>query len=276
MNALVGLELLAKDGPERYALVPESAAFLVSAKASFQGRLFRHFSEELIPRWLLLSEVVRSGRPAQAVNQERAGSEFFQVLVEDLFALSHPAAQTLAGAIDWKRARGSPSVLDLGAGSAVWGITLAQSRHELRVTAVDWAEVIPVAQRVVARFGLTERFQFVAGDLLQADFGTGHAVATLGQILHSEGEQRSRALLRKTFDALAPGGTIAIAEFLVNDERTQPLIGLIFAVNMLVFTDNGTTYSFGEIGDWLAEAGFVEARRLDAPGPSPLILANKP
>ena len=73
-----------------------------------------------------------------------------------------------------------------------------------------------------------------------------------------------------------PGGTIAIAEFLVNDPRTEPVIGLLFAVNMLVNTGHGSTYSFREIGAWLEEAGFVNPRTLDAPSPSPLILATRP
>jgi len=128
----------------------------------------------------------------------------------------------------------------------------------------------------VARFGLTGQFSFVEGDLQQADFGTGHSVATLGHILHSEGIERSKALLMKTFNALASGGTIAIQEFLVNADRTGPLGGLIFAVNMLVNTDCGDTFSFEEISGWLSEAGFVDARTLDSHGPSPLILATKP
>jgi hypothetical protein len=101
-------------------------------------------------------------------------------------------------------------------------------------------------------------------------------VATLGHILHSEGAERSRALLGRTFQALAPGGTIAIAEFLVNEERTGPPMGLIFGVNMLVATDHGDTYSFGEISGWLREAGFENTLTLAGPGPSPLILANRP
>ena len=106
------------------------------------------------------------------------------------------------------------------------------------MTAVDWPEVIPVTRKTVARFGLADRFSFVEGDLLQVDFGSGHNVATLGHILHSEGSERSQALLKKTFQALASGGTIAIAEFLVNADRTGPLNGLFFAVNMLVNTDS--------------------------------------
>jgi hypothetical protein len=143
------------------------------------------------------------------------------------------------------------------------------------VTAVDWPEVLPVTRKTVGRFGLSERFAFVEGDLLVADFGTGYDVATLGHILHSEGEARSRKLLAKVFAALAPGGTIAIAEFLVNEDRRGPVGGLFFAVNMLVNTENGDTYSFAEISSWLEEAGFVDARLVEAPGPSPMILATK-
>jgi ubiquinone/menaquinone biosynthesis C-methylase UbiE len=167
-------------------------------------------------------------------------------------------------------------VLDLAAGSGVWGIALAQQSEQVRVTAVDWPDVIPVTRKIVGRFGLSDRFHFVEGDLHSADFGANHQVATLGHILHSEGEQLGRALLRKTFDALAPGGQIVIAEFLVNDARTEPPLGLLFAVNMLVNTENGGTYSANEINGWLQEAGFTNQRTLEAHGPSPLILATKP
>ena len=37
LNALVGLELLTKDDGERYALTPESAAFLVTGKPVGEG-----------------------------------------------------------------------------------------------------------------------------------------------------------------------------------------------------------------------------------------------
>jgi hypothetical protein len=45
---------------------------------------------------------------------------------------------------------------------------------------------------------------------------------------------------------------------------------------MLVNTEDGDAFSFEEISEWLTAAGFVDARLLDAPGPSPLILATKP
>jgi hypothetical protein len=144
------------------------------------------------------------------------------------------------------------------------------------VTAVDWPGVLEVTRRTAARFGLADRFTFVAGDLADADFGSGHNIATLGHILHSEGEQRSRSLLKKTFDALDRGGTVVIAEFLVDADRRGPLQGLIFNINMLVNTKDGATFSFEEIRAWLDQIGFENARKVEAPGPSPLIFATKP
>jgi hypothetical protein len=272
MNVLVGLNFLAKDENECYRLTPESAAFLVSTKPGFHGGMIRHCSEDLIPKWLGLNEVVRTGKPAAAVNDEETGGDFFQKFVTDIFALSYSPAKALARHLDLK---GEARVLDLAAGSGVWGIALAEASEAVRVTAVDWPEVIPVTRKTAGRFGLGERFSFVEGDLLEVDFGSGFDVATLGHILHSEGRERSKKLLAKVFGALASGGTIAIAEFLVNPERTGPVGSLFFAVNMLVNTESGDTYSFEEIEGWLREAGFVDARLLEAPGPSPLILATK-
>ncbi len=273
LNALVGLNFLAKDDQGRYSLAPESAAFLVSTKPAYQGGLISHCSQHLIPKWLDLNDIVKTGKPVEAVNQETTGAEFFQKFVTDLFPMNYASAQTLAKHL----AVSSPAqVLDLAAGSGVWGIALAQSSENVRVTAVDWPDVIPITRKTAARFGLADRFSFIEGDLETVDFGSNYSIATLGHILHSEGENRSRALLRKTFQALKAGGTIAIAEFLVNPDRRGPVNGLFFAVNMLVNTENGNTYSFEEISQWLTATGFVNARTLDSPGPSPLILATKP
>lgn len=92
----------------------------------------------------------------------------------------------------------------------------------------------------------------------------------------SEGALRGKQLISRVYQALEPGGIIAIAEFLVHQDRTGPINGLVFAVNMLVNTAEGDTWSFEEIAVWLSEAGFRDARLLPSPGPSPLILARKP
>ena len=276
MDALVGLELLKKDRQSRYSLTPESKAFLISEKTGTLAGFFGSILPVMISRWLRLTDIVRDGRPAVAVNQETEGTEFFSELVETIIPMSYPGAQRLADHMKVAKTKEQVRMIDLAAGSGIWGIAMAQKSPQVRVTAVDWAAMIPTTKRITEKFGVSDRFDFIEGDLLEANFGNGYDVATLGHILHSEGEQRGRQLLKKTFRALKSRGTIAIAEWLVNDDRTNPLPSLMFSVQMLVNTEKGGTFSFNEIKKWLEDAGFKKARKLEAPGPSPLILATKP
>jgi len=70
---------------------------------------------------------------------------------------------------------------------------------------------------------------------------------------------------------------VATAAILEDADRTAPLPALIFAVNMLVNSDQGDTFSLGEISEWLRDAGFEHVRTVEAPGLAPLlILATKP
>ena len=276
MNALVGLDLLKKDRQEKYSLTPESAAFLVSNKPSTLARFFPMNAQRLIPHWLKLDEIVRTGRPSESRNQEHPGTEFFTELVENIIPMSYGSAQKLGDHLKLAKAKNTVRVLDLAAGSGIWGIVLTQKSSRVHATAVDWAGMISTTKRITEKFGVRGRFEFIEGDLLEADFGSDYDVATLGHILHSEGQKRSRQLLKKTFRALKPSGTIAVAEWLVNDRRTEPVHALMFAVQMLVNTEKGDTFSFNEIKSWLEEAGFKKVRKLEAPGPSPLDLATKP
>jgi SAM-dependent methyltransferase len=275
LNLLVGLQLLARKG-DAYVLTGESAAFLVPSKPGYHGMFFNHISTQLLPRWLQLTEIVRTGTPAARFNDETEGAEFFAEFVESLFPLSFAAASELGKHLGIPESTSPVSVLDIGAGSGVWGIALARQSPHVRIRAVDWPKVLEITKKVATRHGVADRLTTAPGEFFGADFGTGHQVATLGHILHSEGPERSRRLLKKIFDALAPGGTLAIQEFVPNDDRTGPPGALIFAVNMLVNTEAGDTFTFSEMSGWLREAGYSNPRLLDVPSVSPLVLADKP
>lgn len=274
VEALVGFKLLDREG-DRYALTAEAAAFLVSSRPGFHGLFYAHAVDQLLPKWMQLREVVKSGKPVAAQSQGDSAT-FFANFVESLFPISYPAARALGEYLKVAQSSRPLSVLDVGAGSGVWGIALAEQSQHVTVRAVDWPQVLEVTRRVAEGHGVADRFSYASGDLWQANFGAGHDIAVLGHILHSEGPEQIRKLLRKINAAMAPGGAIAVMEFVVNDDRNGPPPALMFAVNMLVNTEHGSTYTFAEISDWLREAGFVNARTLAVPAVSPLILANKP
>jgi 3-hydroxy-5-methyl-1-naphthoate 3-O-methyltransferase len=131
MNALVGLELLAKDRDGKYSLTPESDNFLVSGKPETLANFFPMATRRLIPLWLKLEEAVRTGQPPEARNQEEAGTNFFAELVENIIPMSYGAAQTLAEHL--QDSKSELRVLDIAAGSGIWGIALAERSPRMRV-----------------------------------------------------------------------------------------------------------------------------------------------
>ncbi|HEX4052663.1 MAG TPA: methyltransferase [Tepidisphaeraceae bacterium] len=276
VNALVGFGIIHRR-KDRFTLAPDTAAFMVSTKPGFLGGIVHHMTGQLLDNFRHLPEIVRTGKPATPVNQQKKGSEFFSKFVESLFNLSYPVACALADHLAPKLPKnGRVNILDIAAGSGVWGFGVAQRFPQSQITAVDWPAVLPVTRRIAKRQKLADRLRTIEGDILQADYGNGFHVATLGAILHSEGEARSRKLLKKVFDALAPGGVIAIAEFVPNEDRTGPPYPLLFAVNMLVHTDEGDTFTFKEMTGWLKQAGFQKIRQVKVPAPFPLLVASKP
>ena len=114
------------------------------------------------------------------------------------------------------------------------------------------------------------------GDYFEIEFGTGFDLVLLSNVLHSMSPGRARLIISKSFSALAPGGRVVVHDFLPNEERTGPDWPLLFAVNMLVATESGTTYTFGEISAWLRSSGFQEIRKHRVEDSSSLIIARKP
>ena len=68
----------------------------MSTKPSYLGGMMAHISSQLIPKWLDIENIVRTGRPSAQVNEEVAGSAFFEKFVAALFPFNYGAASVAA------------------------------------------------------------------------------------------------------------------------------------------------------------------------------------
>jgi len=114
-------------------------------------------------------------------------------------------------------------VLDVAAGSGIWGIALAQQSPLVRVTAQDWPAMIPTTRRITQKFGVADRFSPTP----EATFSKPISAAitmlpSWATFFTRKARIAAESCLKKVFAALKPGGTIAIGEWLVNDARTEP------------------------------------------------------
>lgn len=275
LNALAGLGLLAKDRAGLFNLRPESSEFLVRGKPRYLGDMSLH-TLELSKIWLHLAQCVRSGKPYTAVDEKEGAEDYFPILVRGLFQMNYTCAKYAALYLKRKHRKIS-DILDVAAGSGVWSIAIAEEFKTARISALDFPEVLKVTREYVNRFNLSDRYKYIQGDLRRINFGKErYGLIILGHICHSEGKIYTQQLLKKSFRALKKGGVLLIAEFLLDKDKDGPPMPLLFALNMLVNTNEGDVFRTVELNCWLHSSGFRQVEVLDkAPSVSPLLLAVK-
>jgi len=274
LDALAAIGYLCKTGI-RYGLQPVSAAFLVPGKKAYIGAMTESVSLTW-DTWKNLTESVRSGRSAEAMNVAEEGKVFFPKLVMGLFPGNFAASTAGVSRLPEKERRKIHSILDVAAGSGAWSLAFARAIPQARVTTVDFAEMTPITRGFAEKLGVADRYEFLEGDMRQVDFGhDAYDLVILGHIVHSEGETHGKELLRKSYTALRPAGKLLIAEFVPNDARTGPAMPLLFGLNMLLQTEEGNVFTLREYRAWLKAAGFRKVTTIPVPPPSTLILAIK-
>jgi SAM-dependent methyltransferase len=172
---------------------------------------------------------------------------------------------------------GMPSrVLDIAAGHGLFGIEIALRNPEAHVTFQDWPNVLEVARDNASARGVGGRTTLLPGSAFEVEFGSGYDLVLLPNFVHHFDRPTNVGLLRKVHAALAPGGRVAIIEFVPNDDRVSPPDGALFAMRMLGTTPAGDAYTRGELDDMLREAGYgPSATHSLAPAPQLLIVAPK-
>lgn len=274
LEALASLGWIARRG-DAFELNPTAAAHLVADSPDYAGAVLE--SDDLWNAWTALPDSVRTGEPPRRVEEKEAAEDFFPRLVSALHVVSREPARAVARALGaGDPARRGMRVLDVACGSGVWGLGFAEADPDARLAFQDFPGVLAHTRGYVERAGAADRAEYLAGDLNEVDFGRERFdVATLGNILHSEGEASSRRLLRRMFEALRPGGRCAIVEFVLDDDRSGPPRATLFALNMLVHTARGDAFTAAEMREWLREAGFARAEAVAIPFHSPLIVGTK-
>jgi SAM-dependent methyltransferase len=264
-DALAGIGLLGRDG-DAYRNTVESDTFLVAERPRSMRELLL-FSPGPIENWPVLAATVRGATPPHVV-----GGDFYRDLVRATFPTQYAAACAVRAELGTVT-----SVLDLGAGAAPWAIALLEAGPDARAVLNDLDDVIDITRESVAAHGLEERCSFVAGDYFDVALDAGaFDVVVLAHVLRAEGAGGAPRLLRRALDALRPGGTVVVADYFLDDDRSGPLNALLLGATMMAATRAGATFTRSEYRDWLAGAGAtdVEARQ---PVPfQEVLLARKP
>lgn len=256
-NSLVISGFLTKED-RSYALAPDSAVFLDRQSPAFIGSAVNFLNSPiLLQAFERLTEAVRQG--GTAIPEQgtlKPEHPIWEKFARDMAGLAAMTAELVARLLDagagdgWK-------VLDIAAGHGLYGIAVARHNPNARVVALDWPNVLKVAQEHAEAAGVADRYATIPGSAFDVDFGSGYDIALVTGFLHHFDVRTCEKLLLKVHRALRPGGRAVAVEFVPNDDRVSPPMPANFSLMMLANTPGGDAYTFQELAGMFRTAGFA-------------------
>jgi precorrin-6B methylase 2 len=251
LDALAALDLLVKRD-DTYALPPGARDWLVAGAPGTVLPMLQH-QANCMRRWAQLARVVKSGQPADRVPSVRGEAKDLEAFIGGMHTLAQRSAARVIGAIQPPEFR---VLLDLGGASGTWTAAFLEACPGARAILFDRPEVLPLARRRMAAAGLTDHVELVGGDFMTDALPAGADLVWVSAIVHQNSRAQNRNLFARIRRSLVAGGRIAIRDIVMDADRTQPRAGALFAVNMLVATEGGGTFTFEELRQDLQSAGF--------------------
>jgi demethylspheroidene O-methyltransferase len=152
-------------------------------------------------------------------------------------------------------------LMDVGGGEGGFVIEAMRSAPDLRAIVFDLPPVAARAQKRFEALGLAGRAGAHGGDFSHDALPRGADLISLVRVLHDHDDDLAMRLLRATRAALAPGGTIIVAEPMAEAAGAEPMGDAYFGLYLLAM-GSGKPRTPKRISDMLREAGFASIRRV--------------
>lgn len=231
--------------------------YLVKGKPDYQAGIMH--SVNLWDSWSNLTESVKIGGSVMISPVEERDDKWFEPFIAAMHNRAFSEAPSLVERIDLT---GVKKVLDVGGGSGAYSMAFVKAGDDICSTVFDLPNVVTMTEKYVSDQGLEKKISTASGDYNSDEFPSGYDLVFLSAIIHINSPEQNIELIKKSSRALNSGGKIVISDFIMDDDRIYPPFGAFFALNMLVNTDSGDTYTESEVKDWIEQAGmkFVERK----------------
>ena len=259
LDALAAVGFLVKQAG-KYHCPPSISSFLSAKAPNSITPMILHMAH-LWERWSGLTGIVREAKSQERATSSSQDENELRAFIGAMHAIAAPLAARIVAAVGPAASR---ALLDVGGASGTYTLAFLQAVPEMRGTLFDQPAVIEMARERLSEAGVLTRVKLASGDFYRDEFPSGHDLAFVSAIIHQNSSEQNLDLFKKVFRALVPGGRIVIRDHVMASDRTRPKDGAIFAVNMLVATSGGETYTYDEIQDGLTHAGFIRVRLLQS------------
>jgi precorrin-6B methylase 2 len=257
LDALSAMGLLAKE-EGKYRCLPALSALLSRKVPGSVLPMVLHMAT-LWKRWSGLTDVVQGSTSSEKAPGSHRDEGELRAFIGAMHVIARSIAPRIVAAV---RPGSSRALLDIGGASGTYTMAFLDAVPGMKATLFDRPPVIEMARTLLAEAGLLGRINLVAGDFYRDELPGGHDLAFVSAVIHQNSLDQNMALFSKALRALVSGGRIVVRDHIMTPDRSNPKDGAIFAVNMLLATPGGGTYTFDEIREALIQAGFVRVQLL--------------
>jgi predicted O-methyltransferase YrrM len=257
LNALVSLGFLTKQNLSFFNTA-ESFTFLSKKSPDYLGGLMH--SNHLWKTWSNLTQVVKTGISSNPSEINERGEEWLFPFINAMHDRAKKQAPLQLANIDLSEIR---SALDIGGGSGAYSMEFVSKKPEIEATVFDLPNVVPITRIFLDKEGFTDKIRTFAGDYITDELPKGFDLVFLSAIIHSNSLAINQDLIKKCFSSLNKNGIMVIQDWIMNNDRTQPVAGAVFAINMLVGTEAGDCFTEQEVTGMLNDAGFRNISRIE-------------
>ncbi|GAC1543235.1 MAG: class I SAM-dependent methyltransferase [Acidimicrobiales bacterium] len=259
LAALTSVGVIGHEG-DTYVNAPATNRYLVRGGPAYFGDYYRFQIDRQIYPSLRYLDAGLAGDTGHLAYDAMEGLVSDPVEAEAFSRAQHAGSMGPAVALTRTTELGDPRrLLDVAGGSGAFSITLCGRYPLLHSTIIDFPTVIDVARRYVDAAGLTERIALVCGNALDVDWPEDQDVVLLSYLLSAVGEADIPTLVAKAFDALRPGGTLLVHDFMLDDSGDGPALAALWFTTYLAGNPATTSFSAGEVRSTCARQGFVDA-----------------
>jgi SAM-dependent methyltransferase len=257
MNALVSLGFLSKQ-KNLFFNTPDSFNFLSKKSSDYLGGLGH--TNHLWNTWSNLTNVVKTGVAAHRTEINDRGDEWLSSFISAMHDRAIKQAPQQLAKIDLSEVK---SLLDVGGGSGAYSMEFIRQNPEIEATVFDLPNVVAITKAFIEKEGFSNKITTQTGDYTTDELPAGFDLVFLSAVIHSNSLEVNQDLINKCYKALNKNGRIMIQDWIMNNDRTQPTSGAIFAINMLVGTEAGDCFTEAEVSKMLSSAGFSNINRIE-------------
>lgn len=261
-----------------FHVTPGAEEHLCADSPWFLGPYYASLKNRTVCQDLL--KVLRTDKPANW-GSEKGKLDWHKSMETEEFATQFTAAMDCRGVYLAQAAAKELSLgdrralLDIAGGSGIYACSFCAHYPSLRATVFEKPPVDQITMRAIGKRGYSERVSVLPGDMLLEPLPDGFDVHLLSNVLHDWDVPVVKALLKKSFTHLPPGGMVVIHDAHLNEEKTGPLHVAEYSV-MLMHSTEGRCYGVSEMKDYLQEAGFNMMQFKITAAARSIITARKP